>query len=80
MNNLQVTGTQDHRQVQVLQQTLQGQQTAMLAEVAARDARIQQLADDNKHAQLAFTSALHQMQSALTAQKHDSAQVLPVPV
>lgn len=47
----------------------------MLAEVTARDARIQQLADEGKHAQQALATALQQLQSMASSHKHESDQV-----
>jgi hypothetical protein len=74
-NFLQVSNSLDHRQIQVLHQMLQSQQSGLLAEVTARDSRIQQLSDDNKHSHQLLAAALQQMQAAMSSQKHEAEQV-----
>ena len=59
----------------MLQQTLQAQQAAAMSEVASRDARIQQLSQENQHAQQSLQTTLTQTQMAVSTQKHEAEQV-----
>ena len=61
--------------MQVLQQTLATQQAQLLAEVATRDTRIQQVSQEGHHQQQALAASLAQVQAALATQRHEAEQV-----
>jgi hypothetical protein len=72
---LQVSLSSDHREVQTLQGTMQAQQSALLAEVAARDARIHHLQQENGHSNQVLTSSLRQLQADMLEQKREADEV-----
>ena len=72
---VQASAAQERRDVAALQQTMQAQHSTLLAEVAARDARIQHLSQEGSHAQQALQGAMQQMQALVASHKHDSEQV-----
>lgn len=61
--------------MQALHQAMQAQHGTLLAEVAARDARIQQLSQEGSHAQQALHGTVQQMQALLASHKLESEQV-----
>lgn len=76
----QVSKSQDHRQIQVLQQALAAQQAEAGAEVAARDARLAQLGQEAHHGQQMLRTALQQVQDQLAMQRRESEQVRSQPL
>jgi DNA-binding HxlR family transcriptional regulator len=54
---------------------MQAQQGALMAEVAARDARIHHLQQENGHASQVLTSSLRQLQADMLAQKREAEEV-----
>jgi hypothetical protein len=66
----------EHRQVLALQQAVQVQHSTFMAEIASRDSRIQQLAQESHDAHVLNTNSLQNLSSNLNAKYRETEQVL----